>query len=200
MRRRSHRSDAGGRFAVDLNSGHLTAADGTLLGHETNAIHNITVRATLGGLAAVFGGIVWVEPALSDAFLELGRGENDYNLADRMSDREFTERMMMSLSIAVSTSVYVGDVTWMLRGGSLLTTLMSSSPAWQSFEPLATTKTMNLRTPWCHAETTRASGVRICTELRGVVEVRRGHVAVEFQRSASLDFATHFCRIERDTP
>jgi len=42
-------ADAGGRFAVDLNSGQLTVADGTLLDHETNAIHNITVRTTDSG-------------------------------------------------------------------------------------------------------------------------------------------------------
>jgi len=35
--------DAGGRFAVDLNSGQLTVADGTLLDHETNSTHIVTV-------------------------------------------------------------------------------------------------------------------------------------------------------------
>ncbi|MFO0923548.1 MAG: cadherin domain-containing protein, partial [Pirellulales bacterium] len=39
-------NDAGGRFAVDLNTGVVTVADGSLLNREANASHSITVRAT----------------------------------------------------------------------------------------------------------------------------------------------------------
>jgi len=38
--------DAGGRFAIDANTGVVTVADGTLLDFETAASHGITVRAT----------------------------------------------------------------------------------------------------------------------------------------------------------
>ncbi|MGE3778881.1 MAG: cadherin domain-containing protein, partial [Pirellulaceae bacterium] len=38
--------DAGGRFAIDANTGVVTVADGSLLNHEAAASHNITVRAT----------------------------------------------------------------------------------------------------------------------------------------------------------
>ncbi|MCA9063581.1 MAG: cadherin domain-containing protein, partial [Planctomycetaceae bacterium] len=38
--------DAGGRFAVNSGTGVVTVANGTLLDRETNASHNITVRAT----------------------------------------------------------------------------------------------------------------------------------------------------------
>ena len=38
--------DAGGRFAIDANSGVVTVADGSLLNREAAASHNITVRAT----------------------------------------------------------------------------------------------------------------------------------------------------------
>ncbi|MFO0923543.1 MAG: cadherin repeat domain-containing protein [Pirellulales bacterium] len=37
---------ASGRFAIDLNTGVVTVADGTLLNREANASHTITVRAT----------------------------------------------------------------------------------------------------------------------------------------------------------
>ncbi|WP_306296814.1 LamG-like jellyroll fold domain-containing protein, partial [Candidatus Entotheonella palauensis] len=40
--------DAGGRFAIDSNSGILTVADGTLLDYETNTSHTITVRTDDG--------------------------------------------------------------------------------------------------------------------------------------------------------
>ena len=38
--------DAGGRFTIDSSSGQVTVADGSLLDHETNASHTITVQAT----------------------------------------------------------------------------------------------------------------------------------------------------------
>ncbi|WP_417533520.1 DUF4347 domain-containing protein [Marinobacterium stanieri] len=38
--------NAGGRFAIEANTGAVTVADGSLLDHESNANHNITVRAT----------------------------------------------------------------------------------------------------------------------------------------------------------
>ncbi|MEZ6131710.1 MAG: hypothetical protein R3C59_23880, partial [Planctomycetaceae bacterium] len=47
-----------------------------------------------------------------------------------------TETVIVGTTAAVSTSVSVGYVVWMLRGGSLLTTFLSSLPAWQSFDPL----------------------------------------------------------------
>ncbi len=39
-------NNAGGRFAIDANTGVVTVADGTLLDREAAASHNITVRAT----------------------------------------------------------------------------------------------------------------------------------------------------------
>ncbi|MEM7576548.1 MAG: putative Ig domain-containing protein [Planctomycetota bacterium] len=38
--------DAGGRFAIDANTGQITVADGSLLDHETDASHDVTVRVT----------------------------------------------------------------------------------------------------------------------------------------------------------
>jgi hypothetical protein len=46
------------------------------------------------------------------------------------------EKLVVGTTTVVSTSVSVGYVIWMLRGGSLLTTFLSSLPAWQSFDPL----------------------------------------------------------------
>ena len=40
---------AGGRFAIDANSGAITVADGSLLDHETASSHPITVRVTDSG-------------------------------------------------------------------------------------------------------------------------------------------------------
>ena len=43
--------DAGGRFAIDANTGAITVADGSLLNHEDAASHSITVRVTDSGNA-----------------------------------------------------------------------------------------------------------------------------------------------------
>ena len=41
--------DAGGRFAIDTNTGEITVADGSLLDYETATSHNITVQVTDSG-------------------------------------------------------------------------------------------------------------------------------------------------------
>ncbi len=41
--------DAGGRFAIDADSGAITVADGTLLNHENAAAHTVAVRVTDSG-------------------------------------------------------------------------------------------------------------------------------------------------------
>ncbi|HBJ38105.1 MAG TPA: hypothetical protein DDZ51_25790, partial [Planctomycetaceae bacterium] len=45
--------DAAGRFAIDSTTGAITVADGTLLDFETDTSHQITVRATDGGLLSI---------------------------------------------------------------------------------------------------------------------------------------------------
>lgn len=69
----------------------------------------------------------------------------DFNLEDkhiqqhqqRQEQRqEIIEKVVVGTTAAVSTSVSVGYVVWVLRGGSLLTTFLSSMPAWQAFDPL----------------------------------------------------------------
>jgi hypothetical protein len=47
-----------------------------------------------------------------------------------------TENVVLGTTTIVSTSVSIGYVVWMLRGGSLLTAFVSSLPAWQAFDPL----------------------------------------------------------------
>ncbi len=42
-------NDAGGRFAIDANTGNISVADGTLLDHETNDSHTVRVRVTDNG-------------------------------------------------------------------------------------------------------------------------------------------------------
>jgi hypothetical protein len=49
---------------------------------------------------------------------------------------QVAEKIVVGSAAVVSTSLSVGYVVWILRGGSILTTFMSALPAWQSFDPL----------------------------------------------------------------
>ena len=46
------------------------------------------------------------------------------------------ESLVLGTSAVVSSALTVGYVTWLLRGGSLLTSLLASLPAWSAFDPL----------------------------------------------------------------
>jgi hypothetical protein len=47
-----------------------------------------------------------------------------------------TGDLVVGTSAVVSTSVSVGIMAWVLRGGSLLTAFMSATPVWTAFDPL----------------------------------------------------------------
>ena len=56
-----------------------------------------------------------------------------------MSDvesEEFLHNLVVGTTAAGITSLTVGYVIWLIRGGTLLATLVSSMPAWMAFDPL----------------------------------------------------------------
>jgi hypothetical protein len=55
---------------------------------------------------------------------------------ERRFREQIIEKVVIGSTAAVSTSFSVGYVVWMLKGGSLLSTVLSSIPAWQTFDPL----------------------------------------------------------------
>jgi hypothetical protein len=46
------------------------------------------------------------------------------------------DRTLVASSVAISTSLSIGYVAWLARGGVLLTSLLASMPAWRSIDPL----------------------------------------------------------------
>lgn len=57
--------------------------------------------------------------------------------AEQRRQNEFVfDKIVIGSAATVSTSLSVGYAVWLLKGGSLLTTFLSSLPAWQSFDPL----------------------------------------------------------------
>jgi hypothetical protein len=49
---------------------------------------------------------------------------------------ELADKIIVGSSAIVTSSLSVGYVIWILRGGSLLTAFVSAMPAWQAFDPL----------------------------------------------------------------
>jgi hypothetical protein len=80
------------------------------------------------------------------------------------------EHLTVGAATVVSSSVTMGYVIWMLRGGSLLTAFLSSMPAWQVFDPL----------PVLHAAAGRAYDddesllTLVTRKARTVIRQRRG--------------------------
>jgi len=90
--------------------------------------------------AAVFGGMM-MDTGVHNALVSLNFFTID-RLIQRIDEPTISEREELAGKVAVgsaavvTTSLSVGYVIWILRGGSLLTTFMSALPAWQAFDPL----------------------------------------------------------------
>jgi hypothetical protein len=90
--------------------------------------------------AAVFGGMI-LDNGFNSALVSLNLFSLD-QLVQRINEPTISEREELAGKVAVgsaavvTTSLSVGYVIWILRGGSLLTTFMSAMPAWQTFDPL----------------------------------------------------------------
>ncbi|MCA9216692.1 MAG: tandem-95 repeat protein, partial [Planctomycetales bacterium] len=57
-------------------------------------------------------------------------------LRDEVHRDELLTRVMLGSSLAATTSLSVGYVIWLIRGGVLLSSVLSSLPAWQLVDPL----------------------------------------------------------------
>ncbi|MPZ43278.1 MAG: hypothetical protein GEV05_07755, partial [Betaproteobacteria bacterium] len=71
-----------------------------------------------------------------DALLELEEVRN------RIEEQFAQGRSVVASTIAVSTGLSVGYVLWLVRGGLLLTSVLSALPAWQVVDPLPVLGTM----------------------------------------------------------
>ena len=57
-------------------------------------------------------------------------------MRDDISSATHLQQNVVASSIAATTSLSVGYVAWLVRGGVLLSTALSSLPAWQFIDPL----------------------------------------------------------------
>ncbi|MET0961247.1 MAG: hypothetical protein ABWY05_00285, partial [Noviherbaspirillum sp.] len=96
------------------------------------------------GADAVFSADLGAAQTLADARIErasaAARSETLNRSLDDMRDSvkaaAETEHRIVGSSVAVGASVSVGYVIWLLRGGVLATSLLSSLPAWRFVDPL----------------------------------------------------------------
>jgi hypothetical protein len=90
------------------------------------------LQALLGGVATAYG-FSWGDLAAleSDEY----RQQLD-RLRDDVAGDIFVDQTVVGSSIAVSTGLSVGYVLWLVRGGVLLSSVLSSLPAWRLIDPL----------------------------------------------------------------
>lgn len=62
--------------------------------------------------------------------------DNLNRVREQVVERVTIERNIVASSMALSTSISIGYVIWLIRGGVLLSSLLASVPAWSSIDPL----------------------------------------------------------------
>jgi hypothetical protein len=58
------------------------------------------------------------------------------HMRDAVKDQIKSEQQVLASSVAITGGLSVGYVIWLLRGGLLLTSLLSSLPAWHVIDPM----------------------------------------------------------------
>jgi VCBS repeat-containing protein len=117
----------GGGAGADSGTG--TAGDAGAL---TGGLGRTPAHAALARIAAQAQNI---EDLLAELATGRFRGELD-DLRDGALEELELEGNIVASSVAMATGLSVGYVIWLVRGGVLLSTLLSSMPAWRLVDPL----------------------------------------------------------------
>ena len=99
----------------------------------------VSVGSAARFATSLFGGTVAVVP--TDAIVSFSQFIFDQSRhAEQQTNTRESEitsgKIFVGSTAVVSTSISVGYVIWILRGGSLLTAFVSALPTWSSFDPL----------------------------------------------------------------
>jgi hypothetical protein len=73
---------------------------------------------------------------LQESVKSSGFTQDMTQMRDQVNQGIKLEKTVVTSTVAVSTTVSIGYVIWLLRGGVLLSSLMASLPAWRAFDPL----------------------------------------------------------------
>ena len=112
----------------------------------------LIAATTDAGSTALLNADLSAAQALTDSHIEragaAARSETLARSLDQMRDSvkaaEEAEHRIVGSSVAVGASFSVGYVIWLLRGGVLATSLLSSLPAWRFVDPLPVVVPQNM--------------------------------------------------------
>ena len=101
-------------------------------------------------------------------------------LRDTVNDESRSTRQEVAVAIATGTSLTIGYVAWLIRGGVLVSSLLTSMPAWRLLDPLPilgnvksreatmTTRSIDGQRGQGHARQTQGFGVGGQRNIRGL--------------------------------
>jgi len=102
-----------------------------------NALRNPFVNLLLGALAADIPAVPKLLASEIHTVLTTSGFLADLDrIRDTTSEANNLEQQRVASSIAVSTGLSIGYVAWLIRSGVLLSTVLSSLPAWHFVDPL----------------------------------------------------------------
>ena len=121
-----------GVFLDDVPDTSETRSEGV---RKQKRVREVT-QQSFGDSEFLFTPVSVAQPFLATLDLDLNEQSFVQDESADAFEEIVLEKVVVGSTAAVSTTVSVGYVVWMLRGGSLLTTFLSSLPAWQAFDPL----------------------------------------------------------------
>jgi hypothetical protein len=74
---------------------------------------------------------------------ESGFSESLDVLREQIQENTYFEKTVVGSSITVTTGLSIGYVIWLVRGGVLLSSVLSSLPAWRMIDPLPVISSLN---------------------------------------------------------
>ena len=129
---------------IDDDGDRFIGASGNAISLELRALLNTFAGKTAlqgAALSAQFEGLDEVQIAALVAELDQLIGSTEFNddldrLRRELDDSAMINHQTVGASVAISGGLSVGYVAWLLRSGVLLSTVLSSLPAWQFVDPL----------------------------------------------------------------
>ena len=108
---------------------------------------SMRVEATVPGSDGLFDAKLRVvtvdESALQYLFEKSGFSNSLDSLREQIKEKANFEKMVVGSSLSVTTGLSIGYVIWLIRGGVLLSSVLSSLPAWRMIDPLPIISRLN---------------------------------------------------------
>ncbi|MCB1800626.1 MAG: tandem-95 repeat protein [Gammaproteobacteria bacterium] len=104
-------------------------------------LHNLLVKPTLAVAGQLFDPVSGFDLSPLSAQIRATLASSDFDrsldrMRDDISNATLVHQSVVGSGVAVTTGLSVGYVAWLVRGGVLLSTALSSLPAWQFVDPL----------------------------------------------------------------